>query len=296
MGLDNRDYIRHSQAGGALGGVGAVPPVIKALLAINVAVFLLQLFTTEARGNYSPVTAALSLRLDQVLGGQVWRLITSAFCHSTGQFFHIVFNMLILFFFGREMERKYGSGEFLAFYLMAAVFSSLAYLLVDFLTGNIVPAIGASGAVMGVLILFACNYPRQEILLWFVIRMQIRWLVAILVFMDLVPALAALAGKEFETGIAHAAHLGGMAFGFLYYKLSLSLAPFFRKVSPVRKKAGAGGNPKPRPKKAKLSVSGLSKAEIDARMDELLQKVNEQGIQSLTDKERKFMEDASERL
>lgn len=295
MGLDNRDYIRGSQQHGAFGGAGSMPPVVKALLAINVVVFLAQIFSTEARSDYSPITAWLSLSLDTVMSGQVWRLLTYAFCHSTTQFLHIVFNMMVLFFFGRELERKYGSREFLAFYLIAAVVAALSFLLVDALSGDIRSAVGASGATMALLVLFACNYPRQEILLWFVVKMQVRWLVVFLLVMDLLPALAALGGKDFRTGIAHAAHIGGMAFGYLYFKWNLRLAPFVNKISPVRPRQGGGGGKKPKPRRADLSTSGRSKAEIDEQMDALLQKISDKGFQSLTDKEKKFMEQASDK-
>ena len=149
---------------------------------------------------------------------------------------------------------------------------------------------------MGVLVLFACINPRREILLWFVLRVQIRWLVLFLLVMDLMPALAALTGKEYEKGIAHAAHLGGMLFGFLYFKWNLKLAPIFSKISPIKLGSG-GGKKKSGPKKrSSLSVVGRSKAEIDRQVDELLEKISAKGFQSLTDKEKEFMAKASDKF
>ena len=295
MGLDNRDYIRYSQQPSAFGGGGGWPPVVKALLGINVAIFLIQLFTTSPMGQISSVQLWLQLDGREVFAGQVWRLLTYAFCHSTGQFFHIVFNMFLLVLFGRELERVYGSAEFLAFYLIAAVASGLAFLALNQVTGRLNPTIGASGAVMGVVVLFACLYPRKEILLWFVLPIQIRWLVAILVVSDLLPALAALGGRDFQTGIAHAAHLGGVAFAFLYWKTGMRLAPFFHKVSPVRPKTGGKGG-KSKPKRSDLSTSGRSRGEIDEQVDALLQKISDKGFQSLSDKEKKFLEKASDKF
>ena len=98
--------------------------------------------------------------------------------------------------------------------------------------------IGASGAVLALLVLFAMHFPRQVILLFFVLPLQIRWLVLIYVIIDLFPALMALGGKGINDGVAHAAHLGGVAFAFAYYKFKLRLAPFFHKVSPVRPNSG----------------------------------------------------------
>ena len=291
MGLDNRDYIRHSQRQSAFGGGGTWPPVVKALLGINVTVFLIQLFTTPRHGDISAIQIWLQLDSSAIAGGQVWRLITSAFCHSTAQFLHIVFNMLLLVLFGRELERLYGSREFLTFYLIAAFVSALAFLGLNQLTGRLNPAIGASGAVMAVVVLFACIYPKREILIWFVLPLQIRWLVLIIVISDLLPALAALSGKNFETGIAHAAHLGGVAFGFLYWKAKVRLSSAFGKGG-----GGSAGQKKPKPKRPDLSIAGRSKPEIDSQVDALLQKISDKGFQSLTEKEKKFLEQASDKF
>ncbi len=81
--------------------------------------------------------------------GQVWRLLTGAFCHAREMIWHILFNMLLLYWFGTRLETMYGSREFLLFYLVATVCSSLAYIGLARYTGSITPAIGASGAVMG---------------------------------------------------------------------------------------------------------------------------------------------------
>ena len=77
--------------------------------------------------------------------GQVWRLVTSAFCHNRYSLWHILWNMLFLCWFGQRLERMYGSTEFLLFYLMAAVCASLAYVALAYYNGAKVPAIGASG-------------------------------------------------------------------------------------------------------------------------------------------------------
>ncbi|HYV37728.1 MAG TPA: rhomboid family intramembrane serine protease, partial [Gemmataceae bacterium] len=83
-----------------------------------------------------------------IRSGQVWRLLTCAFCHDRQAIWHILINMLCLFWFGGTMETMYGSREFLLFYLTAAVVSSLAFVGLDLYTGSSIPAVGASGAVM----------------------------------------------------------------------------------------------------------------------------------------------------
>jgi membrane associated rhomboid family serine protease len=290
MGLDNRDYARYSERQGGFGG-GDWPPVVKALLAINIAVFLAQLFSTSPNGMSSPVQQWLALDWGSLKSGQIWRLLTYSFCHSTTQLTHLLFNMLGLVFFGRPMERIYGSAEFLAFYLVAAVVGGVAFVLVNLAIGPPGMVIGASAATLATLVLFALHYPRQEVLLFFVLPVQVRWIVAFIIAADLLRALSARAGVD--VGVAFAAHLGGIIFAYLYWKSNLRLAPWFHKVSPVRPKASSGRSKK---KKSDLSTSGRSKVDIDKQVDALLQKISDKGFQSLSDKEKKFLEKASDKF
>lgn len=294
MGLDNRDYIRDSDRQGWFGGGGGgFPPVVKALLAINIAVFLAQLFSTPPTGMSSPVQQWLALDWGSLKVGQVWRLLTYSFCHSTAQPFHLIANMVGLFFFGPPMERIYGSAEFLAFYLVAAIVGGIAFVLVNLVIGPPGLVIGASAATLATLVLFALHFPRQEVLLFFVLPVQIRWLVAFIIAADLFRALSARAGVD--SGVAFAAHLGGIAFAFLYYRSKLRLAPWIHKVSPVRPKSAAGRSAKTK-KRSDLSTAGRSKAEIDKQVDALLQKISDKGFQSLSEKEKKFLEQASDKF
>ncbi len=327
MGIESRDYYREgSRYTEGLGGwgLGAVSPVCKWLILINVAVFLLQIFVTRPLQraelaayvsddveryqevsdddlpdlSYLPrmsvVQEWLQLETRKVLRGQVWRLLTSAFCHDRTSVWHLVFNMLFLFWFGVTLESMYGSREFLLFYLAAAVVASLAYVGLDLLTGASVPAIGASGAVMAVTMLYAIHYPRDVIYVMWVIPVEVRWLVVLYVIFDLHPVLLALAGDRVATGIGHAAHLGGLAFGFLYWKFDWRLSalvdrlpigrwnrllwrrPTFQAFSATRDGAETGIN-------------------LDARVDEILRKIGSQGQASLTPREQEILVTASRR-
>ena len=133
--------------------------------------------------------------------------------------------MLGLIWFWIALEYMYGELEFLLFYLAAAILTGLAYVGLDLWTGESVPAIGKSGAVMGVLMLYACPYPYHTIRVWFFFPLEMRWLVLLYVAFDLHPLLLMLAGDEVNTGVAHAAHLGGLVFGFVYWNQRLRLAP-----------------------------------------------------------------------
>src|SRR5262249_54483857 len=98
-----------------------------------------------------------------VYQGQVWRLLTHAFCHERFGVLHILFNMLFLCWWGCTLESMYGSREFLLFYLTAAVVAGLAFVGLDMWTGSSTPGIGASGAVLAVTMLYALHFPRETI-------------------------------------------------------------------------------------------------------------------------------------
>jgi membrane associated rhomboid family serine protease len=222
--------------------------------------------------------------------GQLWRLLTCAFCHSREAIWHIVFNMLFLYWFGTRLETMYGSREFLLFYLAAAVCSSLAYVGLAFWTGSNTPAIGASGGVLGVMMLYVIFYPFETMLLFWCIPVPLWALLSLYVVYDLHPVLLALAGDRMHTGVAHAGHLGGLAFGFLYWKLGLRLeAPLERgnrpRVLPMRKTACPTEEP--------MILAHPKRDDLNEQVDELLQKISEQGADSLTEQERAILTRAS---
>ena len=235
----------------------------------------------------------LELDTRKVLRGQVWRLITCAFCHDRTGIFHIVFNMLFLWWFGKTLELMYGSREFLLFYMTAALVASLAYVGLDLLTDSNVPAIGASGAVMGVTMLYACLYPRDTIRVMFLFPLEIRWLVLFYVIYDLHPVLLALAGEGMYTGVAHAAHLGGLAFGFIYWKNNLRLEPYWNALPRFRLPTTSGMRIYKEPPDA--SPARRRGTDAEDQVDQILKKIGEQGIDSLTTEERGILEQASAR-
>lgn len=326
MGFEDRDYFRESsgysdQFGSWGFNLAAVPPACKYLVAANIIVFLLQIFITrpmdqrdlgEFRDGFpgsgesmfedeyfdpsmlpkvSVVQKWAELDTRKVVQqGQVWRLLTCAFCHERGGIFHILFNMLFLWWFGKTLEMMYGSREFLLFYLTAAVVASLAFVGLDLATGSTTPAIGASGAVMAVTMLYALFYPRQTIRIMFFFPIEIRWLVLIYVVYDLHPVLLALSGDQMYSGVGHAAHLGGLAFGFAYWKFNFRLAPMLDRL-PQRQTR------RRRVRKVRTpdTVAPSRQASLDEQVDHILQKIHEQGKDALTDSEERVLQLASQR-
>jgi len=230
------------------------------------------------------------LKPSLVIRGQIWRLLTHAFCHDRSWFFHILFNMLGLYCFGMTLESMYGSREFLLFYLTAAMFSGLCYLALDLYLGSDALEIGASGAIMGVLMLYAIHFPRSLIRIFF-FTIEARWLVVIYVLFDLYPVLLALAGDQFNTGIAHAAHLGGLGFGFLYWRMNLRLSRVWDSFSTKRRQTWG----KLRGTYPRIARPSADEAPGDD-VDKVLAKLHESGVDSLTPEERRTLEQASERL
>src|SRR5262245_19528418 len=118
MGIYDRDYYRHG-SGGFWGSITDRGKIVKLLVLINVAVFVFQVITlrmasVEADGSYhfGVVTGLLSLDVDRVMHGEIWRLLTYAFVHDPTGIWHLLFNMLVLWCFGQEVEDLYGPKEF----------------------------------------------------------------------------------------------------------------------------------------------------------------------------------------
>jgi membrane associated rhomboid family serine protease len=222
-----------------------------------------------------------------IMQGQIWRLVTCAFCHMRYGIWHIVFNMLMLYWFGTRLERMYGSREFLLFYLAAAVCSSLAYVGLAFYTGSNAAAIGASGAVMGVMMLYVIYYPFETFLICWVIPVPLWALLSLYVLYDLHPVLLMLAGDQFFTGVAHAGHLGGLAFGFLYWRCGVRLGTFCDLKWP-----GARGR-RSAPFREPVVLSHPARDALGERVDEILEKISAQGQECLTDEERNLLFQAS---
>src|SRR5947209_8400316 len=180
MGIYDRDYYRR-EGPSFLGSFIERGTICKWLIGINVFFFVVQMVTRvqgvvdfggmQIGGEWKPgpFTQALWLDVDKVLSGQVWRLLTYAFLHDTANIWHILFNMLFLWWFGSDVEDLYGSREFLAVYLLSAFLGGVAFVLTAGVTGERpegierppLQCLGASGAVTAVMVLCALHYPTR---------------------------------------------------------------------------------------------------------------------------------------
>jgi membrane associated rhomboid family serine protease len=249
-----------------------MPPVIKWLLIVNFAVYMIGKLTYESLGQYFYEYGAV--RPDSFVNGlQVWRLVTYQFLHDPSDIFHLVFNLLVLFFFGPILERQWGSRRFLKFYLAAGAAGGLVYTVLA-LAGilDVGPMVGASGAIYGVVAAIAVLYPRMKVLLWGLIPMTMVWLVILVVIVSLMKiAAGSNAGGEM-------AHLTGLAVGFLYVKYQ-PLMSHFR----MERHKGAW---------AKKMEDQLR---FQQEVDRILAKVHHEGIGSLTAREKQMLQEATRR-
>lgn len=179
-----------------------LPPVVKNLLFINGLFFLATGFLFRDIG----LTAMFGLWPIDSENFKPYQIFTHMFTHAN--FGHIFFNMLNLWMFGRVLESVWGPKKFLTFYLVCGVGAAITHLAVQYFTGGYSYAVGASGAVMGVMAGFAYIFPNTELWLYFSIPVKAKWIILAMVAFDL---FGGLGGTD---GIAHWAHLGGAATGF----------------------------------------------------------------------------------
>ncbi|MBI1312682.1 rhomboid family intramembrane serine protease [bacterium] len=311
MGIQNRDYIRDEPTGGhySAGGFGfggrSDAWAIKRIILACVAVFVLQnMFPPSVRANSDGIQVArgltgwLELNWAGLTHLQLWRILTYGFCHSTSGLAHILFNMIGLWVFGRMVEGIYGSKETLAFFLATVGISGVTEVVVQHFAGVNPSVIGASGGVMGVLILTALHFPRMLMQIFpLPFTFELRWLAIGYVGIDVLRTI------DGGSNIASLAHLSGAAFGYIYFQSGLRLtggrahqgrpsglgnwlkSKLNRPAKPVRKAA----------QKDVRLYEPPSPDQLDAELDRILEKINRSGRDSLTAEENELLLKASER-
>ncbi len=245
-------------------------PWVKRLIVANIVMYGLQQFVPGLTQQLELVPALLLYR--------PWTIVTYMFLHDPHSIWHIVFNMFVLYFFGPRVEERLGGRSFIGLYLVSGIGGGL----LSFITPT-VAILGASGAIMGVLIAFAMYWPRERVYIWGVLPLEMWMMVAGYVVMDLV---------GFGANVAHFAHLGGLASGFLYLKFMEILSParaWKRKVStaprPGAPVIGGIGNGDQLKRWRDIRLDDLHPINRD-EIVRLLQKAQTQGTRSLTTEER----------
>jgi len=275
MGFYDRDYQRGNsydrQPGFNLGGPRSM---VTNLIIINVVAYVVQLLS------HNWLTDAWILPSGWYhQPWQAYRLLTYGFLHSPQDLWHILLNMFALWLFGRDVEYRYGSREFLIFYLVAIVFAGLMWTAAEIASPVSSAVLGASGGIAAVVILFAMNFPHRTILFMFFIPMPMWVAAVIMVGMDAFGAM-----DRAHTAIACTAHLGGAMFGFLYYQWGWHLERFLPSADLFQRL-----RPKP-----SLRVHDPEKVDdTEQAVDDILKKIQEHGRDSLTRREKRILEEAS---
>jgi membrane associated rhomboid family serine protease len=260
------------------GGWRGMPPAVKGLLIANVVIYLLQLVTQRTLVVMFGLIPAAVIR-----NFEIWRLATYMFLH--GGLLHILINMFILWMFGVTIEQTWGTKRFLFYYFMTGIAGGI--FSTAFQPSSMVPTIGASGAIYGLLAAYAVMFPNQIMYLYFIIPMKVKYAVLLFVGLEFVASLGST-----PDGIGHLAHLGGAVVGFIYLKLDWRLRIWGRKLSPLRFIDGL----RYRTKSRKLEQNRRQAEDVMKRVDEILDKINRVGIENLGEEERRFLENASEVL
>lgn len=278
--MADRDYLRVDYGSGGRAPFWSTYPATKgAIIGLLGIQLLWTVVGVASPTGWRAVAELFLLYPERALKGlYVWQLVTCALFHA--DFWHLAFNGLVIFFFGRMVEQRLGVRRYVYFCLAAAVTSSLAFLLESALLDQINPMLGASGIAMGFLLLAALWYPRTTVLLFFVLPMPL-WVVAgLCVVMELIMLL------ELQGGIAHSAHLGGALYALLYHQYGHRFAQVFRSIDRMAEKQ--------RQRKERLTRE--REAELRREVDRILDKVNREGMAALSDEERRFLKEASAKL
>lgn len=305
VGLEDRSYMHEDDARPLsprewLAGASLVGK----LIVLNALVFVLWQFPSLQPFLYDHFTVGW----EGLRAGRVWTLFTCALSHS--DLLHLVFNMVALQFVGRDLEAIYGARNVAALYLFGAALSGLGHaaLMLAWHTPHI-PALGASGSVMALMVVAALFFPhRRAGILFLPVAIPLSVLATAFVLLDLLGAM----GKPvliMGHAVAHGGHLGGAVAGALWKLLDLRpfRAPQAMELGPsllerLRGVARAGARPRlrvlpPLPSEPPAASPPTDPQRVDAataeRVDDLLRKINRDGIQALSAEEREFLEQAS---
>jgi membrane associated rhomboid family serine protease len=253
-------------------------PVLTTIIVLNVVVFFAWQAASMAPALGEFMITNFLVSTTHLAHGLVWTVVTAAFSHN--ELWHLAINLFVLWSFGTVLERLWGWRTFTAFYLTAAVAASLSHCLGSSLLMHNpdIPALGASGAVSGLLLAYALIFPRHRILLFGIIPVPALAGVLAFVGIDLWGLIAQSRGGGLAIG--HGAHLGGALAGAVMYLLFLRGRPA----------AGVAGQSGP------VQRAPILSSEEASEFERIRTKIETQGPQSLNPKEQDFLARLRERV
>ena len=280
-----------------------LPKVLQVLLLANAAVFVIAFLGRGIEVNFGAGYGSLTDYISYFgafmprVPLEIWRYVTYMFIHV--DFMHFFFNMLMLWMFGSEVAEWMGTRHFVSMYFFCGIFAALFSfgMCLLGLTNN--PIIGASGALMGIFVAYYKFFPDRMILMFFIIPMRIKHAMWVMIALDI---FFANSGDM----IAHFAHLGGVVAGFIYMALyqnspNHSLLSGLSRLFSRKTENYSGRSSSRRSDENDASEPEVLEGEVfyvdeQKRMDDILRKVEREGIQSLTESEREFLLRAGDKL
>jgi membrane associated rhomboid family serine protease len=244
------------------------------LIFLNVAVFLLTM--------WNPMFAAPLVLVPAFIPYRPWTLLTYMFVHAG--FGHVFFNMLALYFFGPQVELRTGGRAFLGLYVASGLSGALLSLATPY-----AHIVGASGAVFGVMLAFARYWPHATILIWGVLPVEARVLVAITTVLALWGGITGAQG-----GIAHFAHLGGFLGGYLYLRVMEARSPAARFKARVAPAPATRTSTTDLERWRRIDAATLHPVNRE-EFERVMAKIGASGAGSLTPGEREFLDRFSAR-
>jgi len=319
MSVYDRDYMNDDDE---LGGGSGRRSAVGVLIFINILIWIVWRLAGDAHpALYNFMQEHFQVSRAAVFEHyRIYTLFTSAISHIEPE--HLFFNMFFFWFVASDVERVYGRLNFFALYFFGGAVGSLVFIATA--QNPNTPVIGASGAIMGIAVVAAIFDPNRPVSLFGIITLPLIWLVGMLFVIDLSHVLSASNGEWFSGMVAYAAHVGGALGGYAFWRFDLRvfrsrgrghvglLYRLKRWFRPVRK-AGADELDVPRelPREAvaqrkasaRFASGSLSRqsghSKVDAatsqRVDELLTKISREGMNALTDEERRFLQESSQK-
>jgi len=262
-----------SQKGSFSRGLGfgprALSPFIKWIIIVNVFLLIVRYIFPQTIYIFGLTPQRFFSEFPNLL----YQPFTYMFFH--GGIAHIFFNMFVLWMFGTEIEFRWGSKRFGRFYILGGLAGALLTLIVQ--SSQNIPMIGASAAIYGVLVAYWVMFPNRYLYLYFLFPIKVKWAI---------PGLMIIGFLFGGIHVAHFAHLGGAIFGFLYMKSDWRWFSWSSKIKQYQYQH----------KNAKLEKNRQKAEEIMKRVDSILDKINEVGLENISKEDREFLKEASDKL
>jgi len=237
-----------------------------------------------------------ALRVEGLKHGYIWQLLTYGFMHSVPGPLHLICNCWAIYVFGQDVEEALGRKPFLGLYFASIIIGALLQALAGVLLGGVLArsVVGASAASLGLAAAFAMLFPERVLLLFFVIPMRAKYLL-------LLCAGLTLYGILRPDDIAHYAHLGGMLTGIIFVRYAMHWDwhwPKLRRTrgEPPRRLVKVGSSSAVRWGRGKPEEDLPADEFLSKEVDPILDKISAHGIQSLTEREKRILEAARQKI